>query len=110
MATRAFIGRLLSDGSVVGTCCLWDGYPAGVGATLTQHYTDPWVVAELIVSGCIELLGRDVASSRFRRDCEGLPSLRDYATVRDMIRDVGHDIGAVYAYVFDAGGWNTYTL
>lgn len=110
MATRSFIGRLLHDGSVVGTCCLWDGYPAGVGRILVDYYTDPRVVAELLVSGCIEQLGCDVSSTVFRRDCEGLPNMKDYATVRDMLRDVGADLGAVYSYVFDDGGWNTYTV
>jgi hypothetical protein len=40
-----------------GIYCHWDGYPAGVGATLRQHYTDDEKVAALIKLGSISALG-----------------------------------------------------
>jgi hypothetical protein len=57
MSTRSGIGMEREDGTVAGIYCHWDGYPAGVGATLQEHYLDAAKVAELVSLGNVQALG-----------------------------------------------------
>lgn len=57
MSTRSRIGVRLSDGKIKSIYCHFDGYPEGVGRTLTKHYTDPKKVEDLIALGDISVLG-----------------------------------------------------
>ena len=56
MATRSRIGMEMPNGEVQSIYCHWDGYPAGVGATLKEHYTNPEKVEALIALGDISIL------------------------------------------------------
>jgi hypothetical protein len=72
MATRSAIGFLEYDGSVTGIYCHWDGYLEGVGATLTQYYTDIDKVLKLIDMGDVSSLDKEIGVqhpfSRFSTD------------------------------------------
>jgi hypothetical protein len=60
MATRSFIckslPKLYQNHTVVGVYCHYDGYPAGVGATLSTHYTTEARVDALLSLGSISRL------------------------------------------------------
>lgn len=57
MSTQCGIGMERQDGTVTGIYCHYDGYPAGVGATLHEHYLDPAKVAELVSLGSVASVG-----------------------------------------------------
>lgn len=56
MATRSRIAIELADGSVESIYCHWDGYPDHNGRVLTDHYTLPEKVQDLIDLGDISYL------------------------------------------------------
>lgn len=64
MATRSTIAIEHADGRVTQVYCHFDGYPAGVGRTLLEHYTDPVKAAELIAHGGISVLGPEIGVQR----------------------------------------------
>ena len=51
MATRARLGYVLSDDSIVSVYHHWDGYPEWLGVTLNEHYNTDDKVRELIDGG-----------------------------------------------------------
>jgi hypothetical protein len=127
MATRSFIGKLNKDGSVAGAYCHWDGYPENNGNILKLYYKDIGKVDALLACGSISSLRQEIGEQHDFDDQTFAVSLgwttfyhRDrgedfeenvmYSTVRDMLRDVASDLGAEYAYVFDSGEWQVYTL
>lgn len=123
MATRSFIGILNPDGSVSGVYCHYDGYPDGVGATLLKHYTDPTKVDALLALGSISILDAEVGEQHsfyaphrgwtlaYHRDRgEDFEPPMVYSTLRDMLRDVGYDLCAEWAYVFVDGKWETHEI
>lgn len=57
MATRSFIIVANPKGDYTGIYCHWDGYPSGVGRILSEHYTKPSQVRELIRLGDLSSLG-----------------------------------------------------
>jgi hypothetical protein len=126
MATRSAIGFLEYDGSVTGIYCHWDGYLEGVGATLTQYYTDIDKVLKLIDMGDVSSLDKEIGAqhpfSRFSTDL----SQEDWdAKFGDMTtfytRDRGEDTpardfpdakafrsfygDAEFFYLFDGNEW-----
>ena len=60
MATRSHIGILNEDGTVDYIYCHWDGYPEGVGHTLSLHYTEESKIRELIDLGWISFLRENI--------------------------------------------------
>ena len=51
MATRARIGILQDDLSVLSVYHHWDGYPEWLGVTLEEHYNTKEKVSKLIDGG-----------------------------------------------------------
>ena len=51
MATRARLGYVLSDDSIVSVYHHWDGYPEWLGVTLNEQYNTDEKVRELIDGG-----------------------------------------------------------
>ena len=51
MATRARLGYVLSDDSIVSVYHHWDGYPEWLGNILNKHYNEDEKVRELIDGG-----------------------------------------------------------
>ena len=62
MATRCNIGMVNADGSITGIYCHYDGYPAGVGKTLLNHYNNFVIVADLMDLGDLSVLGEKMDS------------------------------------------------
>lgn len=123
MATRSFIGKALGDGRVQGIYCHFDGYPDGVGATLSESYTTLEKVDALLSLGDISCLGSEIGEVQnfdspnkgwtlaYHRDRgEPLSPNKFYSTVRDMLRCVMSDMGAEYCYVFRDGSWEIYDV
>mgnify|MGYP006288640373 CR=1 FL=1 len=65
MATRARIGLMLDDGSVISCYSHWDNYPEGAGKILTTEYDTREKAEELIDGG-------DISSLRTNRDWNGV--------------------------------------
>lgn len=57
MSTRSRIAMIYEDDTVKSIYCHFDGYPSGVGKTLTNHYINPEKVKALMELGDISSLG-----------------------------------------------------
>jgi len=64
MSTRSTIGLQLADGSIRHIYCHYDGYPAGVGKTLQEHYTTPQAVNALLDLGNLSALGAELGEKQ----------------------------------------------
>jgi hypothetical protein len=62
MATRSTIALEFADGTVQQVYCHWDGYLAHNGQILLKHYSDPFVLRDLIDLGDISSLGRNLGN------------------------------------------------
>lgn len=60
MATRAAIGYLKGDGSVVGAYVHYDGYPDHTLTTLVIHYNSPVMATSVVEIGAIDILENDI--------------------------------------------------
>lgn len=60
MGTRSRIGKIDDSGFVKSVYCHWDGYPEGVGKTLTEHYTDESKIDQLISLGDMSVLAENI--------------------------------------------------
>lgn len=65
MATRSTIAMEFADGTVKQIYVHWDGYLAGNGNTLLQHYKTPADVAELLSMGFASSLSETLETSVF---------------------------------------------
>jgi hypothetical protein len=72
MATRSTIALEFADGTVQQVYCHWDGYLSNNGKLLLEHYSNPFVLRELIDLGDISSLrstvGTKHAFSQFETD------------------------------------------
>jgi len=118
MATRGNIGILNSDGSITGIYVHFDAYPAYVGKTLLNCYTDTDIVNKLIDLGDLSSLGEDlyatghtwkspiegvcVAYGRDRGD-KGVES-RVFKSIEQYNRNADNS-GVNYQYLFEDGMW-----
>jgi hypothetical protein len=62
VSTRSRIALALPTGAFRSIYCHWDGYPAHVGRTLTQHYTDFARVSQLMDLGDLSALREDIGT------------------------------------------------
>jgi hypothetical protein len=60
MSTNSKIGIQLECGKIKSISCHWDGYHAGVGKMLHEHYQDKAKVEKLIALGSISSLEEEV--------------------------------------------------
>lgn len=60
MSTRSTIALLQEDGTFLAIYCHFDGYPAGVGQTLHDHYQDEAKIKELMALGDISILAEEI--------------------------------------------------
>ena len=126
MATRSFICKSLPNNTVVGVYCHYDGYPSGVGATLSTHYTTESRVDALLSLGSISQLhprlvpdlgethtfdnpavGVTVAYHRDRGE-----ALREttFPSLDVMVSDVADQLGVEFVYIWDGSAWVTMDL
>lgn len=62
MATRSTIALEYADGTVEQVYCHWDGYLAHNGKILFEHYSNPFILRDLIDMGDISSLGKIVGT------------------------------------------------
>jgi len=62
MATRSTIALEFADGTVQQVYCHWDGYLAHNGQILLKHYSNPFILRDLIDLGDISSLGKIVGT------------------------------------------------
>ena len=121
MATRSTIGMVQEGGTIRSIYCHFDGYPGGVGATLTEHYTDPTKIQQLLDLG-------DISSLR-----EEIGEQHDFASSSDVTTFYGRDRGETginalthadenewlgyrkgnaceYGYLWNGNSWSTYEI
>ena len=63
MGTNSLIGMVLSDGTVKGISCHWDGYIEYNGKILYEHYTKRKKIDELLNLGDISSLGPEIGTT-----------------------------------------------
>ena len=113
MATRSFIAKYDHDtNEYTAIYCHWDGYPAGVGVTLRDHYdTDLW--AKMLVNiGDISSLRdgfEDTERESYKKRGEKTAGTIIFKSFNQMVE---HYRGAwcEYGYVWKDGKWNCYAL
>ena len=124
MATRSFIGKLNSDGSVNGIYCHWDGYPDHNGKILQENYLDPVKVDALLALGSLSSLGTEIGEKHdfndqtnaafckaYHRDRgEDFEENTVFPSVTEMQLEANNKLGVEYAYVFADGKWQTFEL
>ena len=113
MATRARIGLLIGDESVVSVYHHWDGYPNWLGIHLRRNYATREKIEELLDGGDISCIDSDTNWNH--EECE--PHIQYYndrgekteprfdQTVEDYL-----DNGEEYAYLFENNEWICYDL
>lgn len=62
MATRSTIAIEYADGTVGQVYCHWDGYLEHNGKILRDHYSNPFILRDLIDMGDISSLGRIIGT------------------------------------------------
>lgn len=62
MGTRSTIALEYADGTVEQVYCHWDGYLAHNGHILQNHYSNPFVLRDLIDLGDISSLGKIIGT------------------------------------------------
>jgi hypothetical protein len=117
MATRSSIAYKTAEGKVVAIYSHWDGYPAGVGATLLEHYQAAYKIGKLVQMGDISSLGAEIGEKQdfddrstqkdewtlfYGRDRgETGVDPREYETIADWIAGVGQE----YNYLWNGKEW-----
>ena len=133
MATRSFICKSLpklrqatEEVTVVGVYCHYDGYPAGVGATLSTYYTTKERVDALLSLGSIsELHPRLVpdlgethtfdnpavgVTVAYHRDRGEAHRETTFPSLDVMVSDVADQLGVEFVYIWDGAAWVTLDL
>jgi len=94
MATRSTIALEYADGTVEQVYCHWDGYLAHNGQMLQEHYSNPFILRDLIDLGDISSLrptvGTKHAFSQFEVPMDGEAYDKLYG---DMTTFYGRDRG-----------------
>ena len=60
MGTRSTIALEYADGTVGQVYCHWDGYLAHNGKILLDHYSNPFILRDLLDLGDISSLGKNI--------------------------------------------------
>ena len=126
MATRSFICKSLPNNTIVGVYCHYDGYPSGVGATLTTHYaTDERVTALLNLGSISQLEPRLVpdlgdthtfdnpaknVTVAYHRDRGEAMSTTTFPSIHELVEDVTNQLGVEFVYIWDSNEWVTMDL
>ena len=62
MATRSTIALEFADGTIGQVYAHWDGYLSGNGKTLFDHYSNPFILRDLIDLGSVSSLGNTIGT------------------------------------------------
>ena len=100
MSTRSIISVNL-DGQVFTAYCHFDGYVAGVGETLVNHYNSLELARALVLGGDMSSVEETLAG--IRRYTDGGSKYRCVSDSQFVpgLYDLGHD----YEYLFKDGVW-----
>lgn len=94
MGTRSTIALEFADGTVEQVYCHWDGYLAYNGKILQEHYSNPFVLRDLIDLGDISSLKSTVGTKHAFSHFDTEMKQEDYdALYRDMTTFYGRDRG-----------------
>jgi hypothetical protein len=107
MATRSTIGIKQEDGTIKAIYCHWDGYPAGVGAGLSQNYNSKEQAEALISLGGFSSLKETLEETRggVYMNAHYQPSdpARTFTGEKDWLENFNS--GEEYFYLFNSLGW-----
>ena len=95
MGTRSTIALEYADGTVEQVYCHWDGYLEHNGKILQEHYSNPFILRDLIDMGDISSLGRIVGTKHPFSPHEGETQKAQY--------DAAMEQGATTFYGRDRG-------
>jgi len=121
MATRSAIGYKTPEGKVRAVYCHWDGYVAGVGHTLVEHYQAAYKIAQLVELGDISILDANIGkkinfddreAQRDNEQClfygrdrgESNVETKEFDTVGDFV-DYYESAGCEFFYLRVNGDW-----
>ena len=113
MSTRARIGILLPDDSILSVYHHFDGYPEGLGVTLKEHYNTYDKVAELIdggnMSNCWSDSKFDVETGEFTPIADPKPAYYGGENEQPVISKKRKDFFMIdcwqeYSYIFVPNG------
>ena len=119
MGTRARIGILLPDDSILSVYHHWDGYPEWLGVTLKEHYNTKEDIAKLIdggnMSSCYsdneydyekqEFVKQDPKPNYYGGDSERPRLSRNFTQFAFDSKS-----GEEYLYLFVDNEWNGFSL
>jgi hypothetical protein len=121
MSTRSVIVRK-TDNGYQGIYCHSDGYPEHTGRILTEHYTEPAKIAELMAGGFLSWLGPEIGESNphnptgendmtqcsyYARDWQR-PIEDNEAFEAESLAAAVNVIDCAWVYVFEGGAANDY--
>jgi hypothetical protein len=97
MATRSTIALEFADGTVQQVYCHWDGYLAHNGKLLRDHYSNPFILRDLIDQGAISSLGPIVGTKHDFSRLDSPLSAEEYENLYGTMttfyaRDRGEDL------------------
>jgi hypothetical protein len=95
MGTRSTIALEFADGTVEQVYCHWDGYLSNNGQILLKHYSNPFVLRDLIDMGDISSLGNIVGTKHPFSPYEG--------ETQKALYDAAMQAGATTFYGRDRG-------
>lgn len=119
MATRSAIGYKTPEGKVRAIYAHWDGYPAGVGRTLVNHYQQARKICQLVELGDVSIVDAEIGVQVdfddraaqegqcvfYGRDRgETGVETREFETVGDFV-DHYTGAGSEYFYIYSNGEW-----
>jgi hypothetical protein len=94
MGTRSTIALEFADGTVEQVYCHWDGYLAYNGKMLLEHYSNPFILRDLIDLGDISSLKPTIGTKHAFSHFDTEMKQEDYdALYRDMTTFYGRDRG-----------------
>lgn len=104
MATRSTIGIRQADGTIKAIYCHWDGYPAGVGAGLSQNYNSKEQAEALIALGGFSSLMETLEETKAGAYGTESDSARTFTGEADWFQNF--NAGEEYFYLYTEGtGW-----
>ena len=110
MATRARIGVLNPEGGVVSIYSHWDGYPDGVGKTLTECYGREDRAKRLVAMGGVSALKGTIEESTFyHRDRDEDLEIEESPNEAAFLK-LAEKSGAEWAYLWTGESWRTYRI
>jgi hypothetical protein len=94
MATRSTIALEFADGTVQQVYCHWDGYLSNNGVLLRDHYSNPFILRDLIDLGDISSLRPTIGTQHAFSQFETTMSSEDYDKLYgEMTTFYGRDRG-----------------